>query len=293
MANTVVASAFLMGVRTLARGENFESVIQISDQENKLGISITAVVGGFIVWSTPEITGEIDLDTTYRYVAPAAGYTDRELVRITIPATVAKEYYGRFRTFIVGGGSDAVFQVRVAVGNIANFVYYSDKINSYPSSSSTRVSKGLGDIVIPRPDEAEDSIVYISIFASSYAGGGDVYLNRLVLIPADECVVGGEAVQNKDGLASSYIYPEDWAFIDGLSSPKSGSYVFDVLNEDRLSVSDTFSLSTNSTPVIPADSAARIWIISQGLTGMVAFSPAVYRIETYLASRYLGMRGDR
>jgi hypothetical protein len=84
------ANRIIIGSRSLSRGENFTPYINISDEQNPVGITVTVGANTAFATSTSTPTGR---RATYTSPASAGATTE---VTITLNSTIAPEYLGRF-----------------------------------------------------------------------------------------------------------------------------------------------------------------------------------------------------
>jgi hypothetical protein len=180
----------ILGLRSTARGDDFRSFLNVSDEQNMPGVMTLTGVGAF----SDDPTAPTGRSYSYTFAAPS---TDTGLAYIVLQDPLAGQYVGQFRLFLrvvrSGVADTLAMSVRTSIGGLTTYLKISDYVTVY--ASGERVILDMGLFSFPQIDsysgsDAEDiDIIYISIRGSSTGGVGTIKIYDLALIPVDECAV--------------------------------------------------------------------------------------------------------
>lgn len=276
-----------IGFRTFSRGNAFNSFINLSDQQEPFGVTITNGLGSFSNSPfTP--TGRI-LSLT----GPSL-LTWQTMASVSLSTTIARDYYGAYRVFVRckqvnGVAGQYKIRLRSIFGsdqqNITTSKEVATKVASSLSSSFELIDLGRLDIPsgIHRADEEIVDLHQMDVQIYTSSATPTIYLVDLVLIPTDEWAATFTGAAIIDG---------QFADLDSIQSVKTTVRGVSKWNDGR--IISIFETVANSPIRFQVRNTQRIWI----LCGENIDPSGVYSnpgISTLLTSnkvqRYLTMRG--
>jgi len=182
----------VVGLRSMDRGSNFRSHVNISNEQNgPFSITLTGAGVGYNTDPTAP-TGK-----TLRILNPAASWPSPEQVVIEIRQGYVDEFIGDYRVFLrvhqtSGSVGDISIRLRQTWFSVSQVVNYSYTAAKQPATTNDWETIDFGRISIPtvtwfRPT---DSFYVYYIGIQVYGdGAADIELYDLILIPIDEWAV--------------------------------------------------------------------------------------------------------
>jgi len=299
---TLWSDRLICGLRSLSRGAAFTAYINLANEQNPAGITITAGLGAFTV-NTTTASGVYVLSGIL-----VANYGRQ--VTITLGPTMIPSYAGTFHMYLraqqVGGAAgDVNVDIRITHTTSADGFNFFTKRVSFESTNDWRLLD-FGQISLPGfVLNSSDNVnaVRIEIWANddTASAARRVRLYDLVLIPVDEWAYDSnnpgryiESILGRDATDGRRTLD-----IDGITLPKR-----DIRSPLRIEANDYIEQEwrtiTPSGPIMQANASQRLWFLSvrdeQGhhfaenwfCEPWVAFSTQTFNVQ-----RYLSMRGDR
>lgn len=283
----------MIGLRSSNRGTNFVSFLNASDEQNISGLTVAAPgISASFIDNTTTPTGRIVQWVT----GGSASIGDR--VTYTLDSTIAPDFYGEYRAFIITGQTIADGVISAAVGlqfGSAGTQFGTSPISTDPvglNDNGEGAIHDLGTVKIIKPPYDVDEIT-ISILASA-TGSETIDFWALVLIPTDEWAID--------------IFPP----ILEIDSPEAGIDAIRYLNMDCITSprDDLLAMLPNIADDLvsglDAYSGASQSILQSGLGQTLHFLPFIRDyatnrwsfitgfgmvIQVYQYAQYLALRG--
>jgi len=281
----------LVGLRSTSRGSNFSAFINISDEQNPTGITVTAE-GSSTSFATNAayITGKVGTWNPAALAAMATRFS------ITIADPLAAEYYGTFRILAritqASGADNYSVRLNIITGVSSSIV----TTETQPVPVIFGVTQGLlfdfGQITLPGSSLLSSegvSQIVINIQASSAAAENALLFEDIILIPVDEWAGQFTTV------GSGAVFPTNYLVIDG-TSKESRSLVKRTSDNIVQYICNSLIVSDIT---LPAGTAQRLWFLSYLETVVssvyvkVAAVEAASTLTIYTNNRYLTMRGSQ
>lgn len=283
------AQRVILGLRSTSRGNNFTAYINLSDEQNPAGISVTAGTG-------TAFYDDIRYPSGRKMVYTSAGVEASAMrAGITFSSSLCSEYYGRFRVLgIVKAGTGAYslwtleLELDAVYTNVTTEVSASEPV--LLGNTTYAQILDFGTLAMP-PVNSLPTVPYqvalrLNIAAS---GAGTLSLISLILIPADEW--SGEFIET--GGRHTAIAVDEALVIDSVTSPKNQLQAYSEKSSQALIdwqavAGYPIALKNNVTQ--------RLWFLSAyastSAINVWLYDPAItHAIQVYKAQRYLSMRG--
>lgn len=275
----------IFATRSVDRGDDFTAYINLSDEQNPTGITVSAAAG------SGSIAAFIYAPTGRAYFYNPAAYPGSNTVTVTIDSAIADQYVGRYYAMLRGvttsgvSGDSTISVVAGATneGGAIKAQYMSVGGIDGPGSSVFFYTLELGTIDIPYTVSPKD--IEFEITITSTGGTPDVYLIDLILVPVDEYVARIDGVNIVAGEAA----------ITSIAHQKnvSDAYVYDV--GDAKLIPGVTNIP-GGLAILQNNKAQKVWVFSTSPYGY--YSPAAYvntifSLSAQVNPRYLSMRGDR
>ena len=306
----MIPTRVFMGLRSNSRGENFTPFINLADEQNPAGITVTRYGAGGFIDAVEAPTG--------RCVSWNQAIKPEEFIVISFDNDIVTEYYGTYRAFlrlrnISGANQDQTFHLRVQDGS--TFAATIDLPRQMSVWGGYYTLLDLGKVTIPLnratiPGQADivPSLFYISIVASygTVLPTAVMRFYDLVLMPIDEWAgefVGRYEEQNtSDGLAYTRMLD-----VDSITIPKVDLRGVNRYTEFAATAAvdggegyvSVWKSTSPSKSTIQANRTQRMWVLSdEGYDSLVpqwriSYQEYCYAIESHKKQQYLSMRGSR
>jgi len=286
----------IAGLRSYDRGPDFTAYINISDEQNGPGITVTAAGGTstFQDW-VPAATARA---LQYAPVGVDA-WTYRAYIRVT------SDWYGRFHAFVRGKQHAGV------VGCVNVRLSYSPMESGYLGARTTTSRQFLntngdqlldfGEIVIGPATSVyplQVAHTYLQIEANCTDGGGaTAYFYELILMPIDEWAIDAEDTSKK---SSSRGYTNDfWArlSVDGIRNQRS--LLSFLVGGTSGQITKYWRPITNGIPILQTGKKQRLWFMGtlnypyNDADNVLSAPEICSTIQVWKQQRYTTLRGDR
>lgn len=289
-----------VGLRSSSRGDNFRAYINISDEQNVIGVTVTAGTNATFGNDTTTPTGR---RLTYGALAGDTTFVDRAI--ITMSSSIVRDYYGKFHVFIRGrqvSGSAGDITLRIQVRTGSGGITFTTPEQTFSGTNDWELldfdafTIPAGGRVIT-PSELGDTGV-IAIQAKNDSGSGrDVYIYDLILIPTDEWA--GDFTDLAD-VDDSIIGKQDdvkhFIDIDSVRNPKVLGRSLVRLDDANESISANYEFDTNGEVILQANADQRVWVISAHIGSndeWLSLPYTAWSVQAYKNQRYLTQRGSR
>jgi len=275
--NVVFADRLILGLRTLGRGESFSARINISDEQNPVGVAVTTGVN---------TSFQNDIDTaTGRSAQYNPGGVEALLsrVEVALDGEIARQYHGTYRVFVVcqrDAGSEDDIEIQVSSSFINDDSTSTKKV---PVTTDKYILE-LGVIDISSIlGESEASTGTIDINASAASGTPNLNLYELILMPVDEW--SGELSNITDEIDGTYNLDAD-----SIGNPKVK--LRGLLREGLGGpVAENWKTISNEYMFGQANADQRMWFLFSD--GDIAKTDLLMRVDSFVAQQYLSARADR
>lgn len=293
-------SRIIISTRKTARGTDFTPFINLSDEQNPTGITVTAVGAGSTFANNADApTGRV---IEYTSTAAQAMATRAEVV---LGSSICSQYHGDFRllarisTSSIGSAGDGVFsfQAKITSGSggttITNPLVL--EVPSLPAGVPLPVSLiDFGEIFLPLgmigPNEAEDEIT-IEIQAS-HPGTSTPKVNfhDLIFMPSDEFI--GDFVSSN--IAAQAVNSGEFLQADSVSVPKAVVRAL-VKDTGTEKITGYFEATTAYPITLPPTTQLRIYFLlleySSTFEMYAGIVDALAKVGISVNARYMGLRG--
>jgi hypothetical protein len=260
------SNRLVAGLRSISRGSEFRAFINISDEQNVPGITVTAGTNASFGADPTTPTGR---RLTYNALAGDTTFVDR--ATITMSSGVVRDYYGRFHVFIRGKqhtGSSGEITMRLQLRTGSGGITYTTPEQIFLGNNDWELLD-FDAFTIPaggrtvKPDELGDTGV-IAIQVKNDSGGAEtVYIYDLALIPTDEWA--GDFTDLAD-IDDSIIGKQDdirhFLDIDSVRNPKVLGRSLVRLDDANESISSNYEFSANGEVILQANADQRVWVLS-------------------------------
>jgi hypothetical protein len=283
------------GLRSLSRGEDFQSIINLGDVQNHSDITINYDTG---VSSTYDVAGN-DAEHSTGYVA-RGGTTSERYVEVVIAGDLAREYIGEFRAFLVAyklntSTVTAHLEYRLAEGMPYEV---NEAVEQGATTSLFPFIIDLGGVVID-PEGDSDLFGHVTLRIYTTTSTSDNFdRHALILIPVDEYQFDSDLGQLFVNTASRWSgVGNDRAIFGSVQFPKDfGRSHFVLVDDTDLTQKRAkWITKANGPMILQADAKQRLYFITMNNRGDEAweFEPQI-TIKAVIGHnpRYLGMRGS-
>jgi hypothetical protein len=273
----------IIGLRSLGRGTAFSAYINLADEQNVAGITVTAAGSCAFGNSLSAATG--------REVAYTAG--GNGTVSLQLDAAIGNHYYGIYHAYLRGtqdGGyaGDTTMDVLLELGSGDVIQTHITGLQFEPDVDWYLVDLGRLEIAPPSFLDSDEGYDEHTI-TITVAGTQDVHLYDLVLIPVDEWAA--EFVDPEQGVSTNDRL-ELWRVleIDSVRHPKQTlrAILYNQLNQRIVGQWDK---RANGPAMLQANAGQRVWFLTA--LGDVSRPEVAFACQIEAVQRYLSMRGDR
>lgn len=294
----------IVGLRSIGRskndGGNFQAYLNITDEQNPVGVTVTLGTDTAFGNDPRTPTGR---RTTYTALAVPDAMADRATVTFSSP--IARDFYGEFHIFLRArrtSGAITDFNVQLVVSTGSGGIQFTTESKQLQTTTDWELLD-FGQIKIPVSGSLKSSDLgdetKIIIQASAASITTSLYLHDLILIPVDEWA--GDFVdrrnQNESIIGREGNRPR-LLDIDSVTDPKNRIQSL-VRQEGSERIVSVYNPITNGEAILQANAQQRLWFLTAktSATG-TSFSwisePWVaHSIQITHNARYLSLRGDR
>lgn len=295
----LVFQRVIIGLRSTARGSDFVPAINLADEQNVTGITVSEVASAAVSMAT-DVRAPSGRAIRFNIVASSG---PNPVARISFSSSIATQFYGRYRAFL---------RLTVDTGTADTI---SVSLNFLPSSTNETgkvlfktvtlpfidewILVDFGQIILPASNVLSTTDVYptfgLNIEIQNTAST-DLKLYDLWLIPIDENAIEGLA----NSASVNYAVTDgEFLEIDSIlyaKAPVPTRAIHRLVNEDVVSV---WQPIVSGVAYLQANADQRIHILTaildQTLTNakQQSFGYAALSLQSERQQRYLSMRGAR
>jgi hypothetical protein len=242
----------IMGLRSISRGERFAAYINLADEQNDTGITVTVDT---IVNAFATLNGA----PSGRYVLVGAG---AGWIRVAFDSDLVTEYIGRYRVFLrhtqlTAAGDTA--QLVIYYGDDDTYSYVGNAIPTLNISNYQVID--FGQIDFPGIEmSATDAVTATMEIITSATNGIRAF--DLIMIPVDEWAADMQFRNTNYGGAIPKVDTLEYADIDGFTSPKDGFRAPSRRVATDL-ITNNFSIKSGGLPILQSNARQRLWYFVQ------------------------------
>lgn len=285
------ANRIIVGLRSLWRGANFSPYINLSDEQNNGGITVTPS-------GTGAFSNNVETPTGRQVTLTNPGAAWATVITIVFDTTLAPQYRGKFHAYLrgeqtSGAAGDIELRLRSRMGNVTGYSRLAKKVVSFGVVGTDDVVLDFGAINIPPTDNLADGDIAESRLNIEAFGDGvaDCNLYDLILMPVDEWIGDYSDIDHLTTWDNDFELD-----IDGVAYPKNTKRALIRLVATG-AVNDIYEANA-TTPILQANTAQRLWFfIIRDLVPATPYDTSEFEVAgsvlEYANARYLSARGDR
>ena len=300
------SNKILAGLRSLSRGEDFSPYINLQDEQNPSGITITLVTSVTNVVDPTTATGR---QTLYN---PGGVLAQTEEIRVQFSRDAALQYYGTYRMMIRGrqssGALDELYvQIEHKISSFTTIKW--SPVRQFTSTTLDWQILDFGQWQLPgftdvNTDEGVTGLELVINCESTALAPGNLIFYELILWPIDEWAIEAldislDGVQGWIGGERSDQGVWRYLSVDSLGYPRRVLRTISKVSD--VDVRGVWRPITNGPAILQANANQRLWFLSLRNDDTGSLNENQYPSEPYIGStvlinqaqRYLSMRGAR
>lgn len=296
---TLAQGHILAGLRSYDRGADFTSFLNLADEQNPTGITVT-VNGGTATFADDitSPTGRV-IDWTTGALAAEAW-----LAYITIPLALVDDFAGEFRSLMrvfvnSATASNLLFRLRLCMGGYTNVVRFTEQFSP--------VTVSLFDIIDfkkiimpPMLTDTGDTFKNVILRIDGQAlAAVHAHLIDLINIPTDECFFEARQLPIAGTKTYTETYPEleyrspEWKLLDLDSTIPRRMIRADTESTTGYKIA-SWQVNANVPVIWQPNEHQRWWFFQNHPYALYGSKPYdVLSAQAWEVSRYLSMRGKR
>jgi len=305
-------SRAIVALRSTARGTSFVPYLNIlegDENQNPIGINVELLGAN---WAQ-DATVRRAPGGLANYWNPGGVGVMGNRVRVDFLPTIAAEYYGSFRVFVLAsqlGGTAGDFEMELEMRSgsyrIPSLWWTSDPVVIPLRTAAYQWAlNDFGLLTFPRnlssDDTAQGMSMYIRASNASVGADGDLYIFALILMPVDEAIwdIWGpnpDTAGDFIGAITDYQTVHRYALIDSTTHPKVPLRVLTAREDNDNIENPSWRPLQSGRAILQANADQRIFV----LTGIYDVNDDwdwephySHTVQIWRAARYLSMRGDR
>jgi hypothetical protein len=250
----------VVGLRSLDRGDDFVAYLNCADEQNPVGVTVTAGTNTAFGNDIEAPTGRRMVHTT----DGASAWSDE--CTFTLDTFIARDFYGSFHAYLRAQQVDwdteiDEVRVRLQVRTGSGGVTFTTDHKPFRNLNDWQLLD-LGGVDIPASglfssdDLADETELVIQVWSSVAALTVNLY--DLILIPTDEWALDAvdKALRSNSGVANGYLLD-----VDSVTYPKRDIKVFTrQVGSDR--VRSTYQTNTPGPAILQANADQRLWFLT-------------------------------
>lgn len=285
----------IIGLRKLSRGTNYVPYINLADEQNPAGITVSAVNSGAFGTSVIAPTGR-------RIVSTNPGAVLTIVSSIDIISPLVNEYHGAFRIFLrarqtSGGAGDIGFAIKIGYTGVSTSRFFFESDTVYLKTTTLEELLDFGKVEISTV-KGQDNAYRIRIFIYVIGNGvSDAALYDLILFPVDEWAIDcrdeikdSESNVESRGVIALHTYID----IDGITNPSNNKQCL-LKFRDTDEFSMEYNPITNNYPILQVYSNQRYWFLVSQYNSTNDVWKAIFNSNSTISvidsQRYIAMRG--
>jgi len=296
-------TAMYAGLRSYDRGANFTSFLNLADEQNPVGITVT-VNGGTATFATDVTSpsGRVVDWTTGGALAEAW------LAYITIPTALADDFTGEFRCFMrlvvqSGNPQDMFYRLKTCLGTYTNTIYQTVQKSPNVGGGILTELLDFGKITLP-PAQNDNGETFkntiIRIDGQAVNVGVHGHLFDIIIMPCDKCFIETNAFSAPDVGVGTFndeaklnYQAGEWKRLDIDSTIPRRMIKSDVQNITGYTITP-WANKINGPLIWQPNERQRWWFLQKDVSGGIRSSIVnSLSLQAFKVSRYLSMRGKR
>lgn len=285
----------IVGLRSTARGSNFTAYINLADEQNPAGITIT--VGSASTTFVTDVRSPTGRAMRYN---SAGGASMDEQIRIRLSSSISPQFYGEFHCYV------RCRPVTRTYGDLAiqlSWIPLTATAEDTPIALTEKVLLNveapwqvidLGEISIPQGKMLTETTEYGLTIDIENSDPADVYFYDLIIMPTDEWAA--DFYDWKKGGYISSAAQDQRLYIDSLTPKWQIRALVEQISTGAINFS--YGATRNGPAIAQANSQQRYWYL---FLRVASFVDGQERGNCEIASslqilrnqRYLGARGGR
>lgn len=287
----------ICGLRSVDRGTNFNSFINISDVQTPFGLTISKGSQTGVDWQTDK-SSPTNRSLLISYSSSGDLNKWNDLASITLSTTVAREYHGYYRALLrcfYNHASSRNWNLRIQL----RFGSGGSRLNTqtvYPTTIANWEVLDFGQLAISTRQAAslagsmaDEMKIVIQGYCTNTSRPLTLY--DLILIPIDEWAIDAR-IPDLEATGSPEIDVNDFLDIDSISNPKIAISAY---NRSPAGLIISRYQNINNGPVIlQKNKAQRLWFLNASYENgyWKAYPETIGTVQVYKQQQYLGFRGS-
>lgn len=293
--------ALWLGLRSMSRGTNFTPFINLADEQNPAGLTVSLLAYGGGAAAFADV---LDTPSGRAVLLNGAAPGDGAFVYADFGSALLTEYYGRYHVFVRTLNVDATAltaQLAVYFGNTQIALTQAFTL----SIDTNYVMTDMGTVTIPPSVIASDETPFVLRLRLDVASDGDVNVCELILLPVDEWSASVSVPPGDLGdlnaayrivtAGGTFVSPTSF-MVDAIGYPKAPQRALGVTGAE---IHATLNMVPNGRPMLQANAQQRLWMLQAYQKDMDATEPlqsyphVAGSVAAERQARYLGLRGKR
>lgn len=294
-ANDLWAYRFITGLRNYNRGANFTAYINLADEQNPTGITVSIQTTGTFVTDVRSPTGR-----ALNFAVNTATFDPYGMIALS--SVISAEYYGQYRLFLRGiqtGGTAGSITLQVtARTSITQLtpIWFTSQTGVFSDLLVPQIID-LGSVTIgPVSGLPRSDIWEILTFRLRATGGGvgeSIRMFDMILMPIDERA-SDTSFLVEGTLAVDETVSRD-EFLDLNSIGVSKIPLLSIRRNESTDEVNAMALSiSNGIAMLQSNTRQKLWFLVDGVDFLEPQSTpeAVHSVQIERNQRYWSMRGD-
>lgn len=290
----------IAGLRSFGDSSTFQAYLNISDEQNPGGVTITV--------GTNTTLGDDVTTPTGRRATYNPGGVEAMATRATVSLgpTIARDFYGLFHAFLrarrtAGASTDLSVRLQVATGS--GGITFTTSSKQLQTTTAFEVLD-FGEIALPVSGSFKSSdladTTEIRIQASAASGTPDLYLYDLILIPVDEWAIDAvDAANESDSDVGRSGGIAKLLDVDSVTDPRIDIKTLVRTADAGGLITAEYNPITSGPAILQANTTQRLWFFAMrtSATGAsyswLAPPEIAHSVQVLKNEGYLGQRGAR
>lgn len=281
------------GLRSVSRGEYFNSYLNISDTQIPFGVSLTKHADG--TWGASQ-RAATNRALTVSHSSGGQLNIWNDLVTFSIANTIARDYYGTYHAFVrvykYGAGTNN-WQIRLRT-SFGTGGSKKDSRVAFPTLSADWEALDLGEVTIPTAQVSRlganlGDQLKLTVQGYATSTGVGITLYDVVLIPVDEWAAD---TLSPEPSTSDIAKVKGGAVldIDSVTNPKASIIVTNRTSGDL--IVSRYQAINNGPAMLQVGVKQRMWFLAMSYENFWRASPELTgSVQVFKQQRYLGYRG--
>lgn len=287
---------FVCGLRSLNRGNNFNSFINISDVQTPFGLTLAKSSDAGVSWQTDK-KAPTGRSLLLSYSSGGSLNAWKDLASVTISNTIARDYHGYYRVFIRCFYNNALAQVwnlrlQLLFGSggskVTTKTVYPTTLSDWEVLDFGQISIFTRQIACQAGSLSDQLKLVVQGYCTSTSKPLTLY--DIVLIPIDEWAVDTR-IPDLVTSGSPQIPNHSFMDIDSITNPKIAISAMN-RNSAGLIVS-RYQTINNGQMILQKNRDQRLWFLNMDYANYWRGYPELLgSVQVFKQQQYLGFRGE-